>query len=423
VSQCLSARGALRVLLFVSSLALLMPTTAGASSLVYTSGGNVWLANPDGTGQYQVTLDGTASDPYRSPSQANDGTIEALRGNGPSAQIVRMTQNGTLLNTPFTTAVPGTGPLDAVITPDGTEVAFWGVVGVDPCYPFVCVGTARTTQISYANRYIDPATFAPHYTGWSSVGSPAWLSDSRMMLFDNSGTMWYYDLHTAEYQQWFQGDPVYTSEWPGANGSCCEITFEEGAASQDGTRLAIIIANGYLDEFDIVIFSAPTGALDSGNPPPDPTLASCFVRPPDGSAGSHGSFPGEPLFDSVSWSPDDSAIAYEYNGAIYVANVASLTDCSQDTITKVIASGSDPYWGRANVNPAKRPPPPACHVPKLVGKTLGAARRALAKAGCAVGKVTRRHSSHRNKGRVISQTPRVGTSRPVGTKVSLVVGR
>ena len=38
----------------------LMAGTARADSLVYIKNGNVWLANPDGSGQYQVTLDGTA---------------------------------------------------------------------------------------------------------------------------------------------------------------------------------------------------------------------------------------------------------------------------------------------------------------------------------------------------------------------------
>src|SRR5687767_8651781 len=51
---------------------------AMADSLTFIKDHNVWLANPDGSGQHQVTLDGTASAPYESPSQADDGTIVAL---------------------------------------------------------------------------------------------------------------------------------------------------------------------------------------------------------------------------------------------------------------------------------------------------------------------------------------------------------
>ena len=48
---------------------------ASADSIVYVKDGNVWLAAGDGGSQYQVTTDGTAEHPYRSPSQADDGTI------------------------------------------------------------------------------------------------------------------------------------------------------------------------------------------------------------------------------------------------------------------------------------------------------------------------------------------------------------
>jgi beta-lactam-binding protein with PASTA domain len=89
----------------------------------------------------------------------------------------------------------------------------------------------------------------------------------------------------------------------------------------------------------------------------------------------------------------------------------------------VIASGGAPFWGPANVNPAKRPPPPACHVPAVVGKTLGAAKRAITKGDCKVGKVTRKHASRKHRGKVISQKPKAGGSRPVGATVNLVVGR
>ena len=54
-----------------------VPAAASADSIVFLKSDNVWLAKPDGSGAYQVTTDGTASSPYRSPSQADDGTIAA----------------------------------------------------------------------------------------------------------------------------------------------------------------------------------------------------------------------------------------------------------------------------------------------------------------------------------------------------------
>jgi hypothetical protein len=62
-----------------------------------------------------------------------------------------------------------------------------------------------------------------------------------------------------------------------------------------------------------------------------------------------------------------------------------------------------------------------CVVPHLRGKTLAAAKRAILRARCSVGRVKKAHSSHVKKGRVISQSLAAGKSRPKGTKVSLVV--
>jgi hypothetical protein len=67
-------------------------------------------------------------------------------------------------------------------------------------------------------------------------------------------------------------------------------------------------------------------------------------------------------------------------------------------------------------------PRAACVVPRLTGKTLSAARAALAKAGCATGKVTRKRSS-RKAGKVIAQKAKAGARLKAGTKIALVIGR
>ena len=53
----------------------------------------MWLAHADGSGAYQVTLDGTADAPYRVPVQSDDGTIVASHHD----EIVRMRQNGEVI--------------------------------------------------------------------------------------------------------------------------------------------------------------------------------------------------------------------------------------------------------------------------------------------------------------------------------------
>jgi len=69
------------------------------------------------------------------------------------------------------------------------------------------------------------------------------------------------------------------------------------------------------------------------------------------------------------------------------------------------------------------PPPTKCVVPKVKGKTLSAAKRAIKAHACSVGKVTHASSRKVKKGHVISQKPKPGSRLKHGAKVSLVVSR
>jgi hypothetical protein len=73
--------------------------------------------------------------------------------------------------------------------------------------------------------------------------------------------------------------------------------------------------------------------------------------------------------------------------------------------------------------PAPGPAKKQCVVPKLRGKRLSAAKRALRKAHCGVGHITRRRSSTVRKGKVITTKPKAGSRRPAGTKVALALSR
>lgn len=64
----------------------------------------------------------------------------------------------------------------------------------------------------------------------------------------------------------------------------------------------------------------------------------------------------------------------------------------------------------------------SCIVPKLRGKKLKAAKRAIRRAHCRVGRIVKRHSK-RKRGRVIRQRPRPRTERVNGAPVKLIVSR
>jgi glucose/arabinose dehydrogenase len=70
-----------------------------------------------------------------------------------------------------------------------------------------------------------------------------------------------------------------------------------------------------------------------------------------------------------------------------------------------------------------RPPAVRCTVPKVVGKSLEAARRALVAARCAPGRISRTYSRKVRAGLVVAQSPRPRTRLPRGGKVRLVVSR
>jgi hypothetical protein len=66
---------------------------------------------------------------------------------------------------------------------------------------------------------------------------------------------------------------------------------------------------------------------------------------------------------------------------------------------------------------------PACIVPKLKGKKVKAAKKALKKAGCKTGKVKKSFSGKVAKGRVIKQRTKPGKVLPSGAKVGLKVSK
>jgi uncharacterized repeat protein (TIGR01451 family) len=67
--------------------------------------------------------------------------------------------------------------------------------------------------------------------------------------------------------------------------------------------------------------------------------------------------------------------------------------------------------------------PSRCVVPRVIGQTLAKARAKIVKAHCRVGKITRRASTSKKRGRVLAQRPRPGRHVSRGTRVNLTLGR
>ena len=96
--------------------------------LVYIKDHNVWLANPDGTGQRQLTTDGFKDLPYESPSQADDGTILAGRG----LKFVKLDRQGKRIGALLPSILVGkpanaspSGRSTRSSRPDGHKLVYW----------------------------------------------------------------------------------------------------------------------------------------------------------------------------------------------------------------------------------------------------------------------------------------------------------
>jgi hypothetical protein len=273
----------------VAALAVAAPP-ALASSIVYEKGGDVWAANPDGSGQRPVTTSGG----YTHPSQASDGTIAAVKG----GLLQRLDRGGNVLN--LAGDPEGSGPILSSISPNGSLIA----------YHFNATGSIVSglrTALSHADRQTSNDEIF-NIGGWIN---PTWIGDNTILMFDGSET--------------FTGDTLLKTL--GASGT--QPWYEDPGLSLSG---------GDVDPTQ-TRFAATDGStirLYRLNAPP-PAIA---VEPRCNLTGPNGSF------FRPTWSPDGSQLAWQEDDGIWVADV-NLDDCAQTGANMVIPGGHSPDWGPA----------------------------------------------------------------------------
>lgn len=330
-----------------SALTLGLAGVAAADSIVYVKGGNVWIAKPDGSGQYQVTRDGTEAQPYRSPSQADDGTIAASFGQ----YIVRMRQNGSVINKmdppPLTNSVGS--PVDGVpgsvaISPDGSRIVYTLVSYECPIGGPGCAARP-VTAITPADR-MEPS--GNLYTSDSS-----WVTNTRILTFAGyQHQVNTYDVGAAEDVHWFDDEEIPKD--------VADTDQSDGEVNRQGTYVATI--RGYGNDRTVMWLKirgdVRTGSRAAGTLlVPDPTVG-CVTTATADIAGP-------------TWSPGGNALAWYEQGAIHVWD--DVARCGGASSKPVIPGGSEPDWGPADVNPGPRegevpPPPPGGTPPVDQGK-------------------------------------------------------
>jgi WD40 repeat protein len=294
----------------------LSPAPASADSIVYVKDGNVWLASGSGANQYQVTTDGTAEHPYRSPSQADDGTIAAGHGD----EIVRMKQNGKVLNRldPPTlmnsVSHPMDGvPVDVAISPDGTKVAY--TFSGYECPIGASCGARTATGIIPSDRFAASATTTSYFH------SPSWVTNSRIL---NSGG---YGSHINLQDLGTEAFNWLTDQ---------ETDLGDAEVTRAGDKFAAV--RGYGSSTHI-IWERVNGNVQSGPKPADLPEGICYTNE-------------QPGFDQPTWSPDGKQLAWAEPDGIWVHRDAEA--CTTPSPLLLLPGGSEPDWGPADVNPGPR---------------------------------------------------------------------
>jgi Tol biopolymer transport system component len=352
----------------VTAVALAAPAVASADSIVFAKDGNVWLVAPDGSKLTQVTTDGTAAAPYLSPSQADDGTIAV--GKGPN--IVRLRQNGEVIDQVDPPALTDSvsHPLDGTVvdvalSPDGGKLAYTFASYTCP------IGASCGARTATGYLAVGGGTPPAQLSGALYTSKPSWVTNSRTL--SSAGYLHQINVHdlgpgTSDVH-WFDDQDVMA--YPTTDLSDAELT-------RQGDK--VVVLRGYGADTTVFTLKVNGDAL-SGPVAPFPTPM-CITS-------------ADPKTASPTWAPDGRRLAFSDSSGVTVTGDHPVDGdgCATWTFKEIVAGGSEPDWGPADVNPQPRvtPPPPAPPVPgpqppvKKAALTISAAKlKAVLKQGLPV---------------------------------------
>ncbi|MDQ6525765.1 hypothetical protein RB608_19270 [Nocardioides sp. LHD-245] len=307
------------------------PATAApsnAGTIVYLKGYDVYVARPDGTGERRLTTDGTLSDPWLSPSSADDGTVVAARG----TTVVRMDQWGTVLNAfdpPDLWDSAGEtigGRIDhVVVSPDGSKVAY--TYEHDSCPPRGACRLRWTTAISASTTL---TSAIPH--GFAFYPDPSWVTGSRLVTGGDTDDLHVYDPGVSENLWFYDAQP---------NVSDPHDLFEP-TISRDGTMMATVRGIGTEQHMGIWQLNGNilTGPVRAGEPSIWPTLICKWV---------------EATFSSPTFSPDNSSLAWAEGDGVWVLEDPLGCDSPPSL---VIPGAYAPNWTAAPLQSVRPTYPP-----------------------------------------------------------------
>jgi WD40-like Beta Propeller Repeat len=327
-----------KILLVALAAALAPAAGAEAASIVYIKRGDVWLARSDGTQQRAITRNGTPSNPYRSPAYSDSGQITAVRGR---REIHFFNRRGKRIRRARDISGGPTPPFDAVIvdhaiSPNGRTLAstLWLTTRAASPRPDEPQGTDYGTSVWYT-RARDGQLLPGTTDGGENT---TWVTNSTPIVFAphvyHTADAFVVDLaNPNDPRQWFQDRAVVDVLDP-TDGE----PLNDGELTRSGDKLAVVRGPS------TTASSAPTmvRVYAVANLVDRPTER-CDLR-----AAPH------TRIESPSWSPDGNMLAWSESSGVWVSPIAGgAGDCGASP-RRLIAGGSQPDWGPANVPRRKR---------------------------------------------------------------------
>ena len=322
------------------------PTGLAANgSIAYASAGDIYLAQPDGTGSHAITT-GPASDfaPQWSPDGTRLAFWSALTPKGPT-QLVVVAADGTGAMTVAESPDMAVAIFNSW-SPDGSEIAYSAHIpglGKDPCPVSGDSGGMCGFRIFAASS---------DGTGHRQLGDP--VLDARNPAYSPDGSTIAFGGGDAGSGGLYLMDADGSNARQVGNIAGGGWGFVHQSWSPDGTQVVTQDGNGYPEIW--VVKADGSGAANISNDPSDELIPSYS---PDGTAISYGrSNAGAVIWTKDSgprllplrgveapvWSPDGTAlVAADATGAKLL-----IFDRTGTTLAKIDAPGLDGYpsWQR-----------------------------------------------------------------------------